>query len=107
VGKGLQSFGLRAPAIPATWAAEIWRITVRGQPRQIVLKTPHLQNNQSKMDWRCDSSKAKQWDSMCSRSTLAELRLIMKVTLSAGEGGGHGFKCKFLEKQIQKIFIEA
>jgi hypothetical protein len=28
------------PVIPATWEAEIRRITVQGQPKQIVLKTP-------------------------------------------------------------------
>jgi hypothetical protein len=42
-------------AILATWEAEIGRITVRGQPRQIVQEA-HLQNNQSKMDWRRGSS---------------------------------------------------
>jgi hypothetical protein len=41
-----------APAvIPATWnEAEIRRIAVQGQPRQIVPETPLLQNSQSKMD---------------------------------------------------------
>jgi hypothetical protein len=33
--------------IVATWEAEVWRITVQGQPRQ-----PVLQSNRSKMDWR-------------------------------------------------------
>jgi hypothetical protein len=33
------------PVIPATWEAKIGRITVQGQPRQIL-----LQNNQSKKD---------------------------------------------------------
>jgi hypothetical protein len=28
------------PGIPATWEAEVGRIEVRGQPEQIVLKTP-------------------------------------------------------------------
>jgi hypothetical protein len=33
------------------------RSQVQGQPTQIVCETPpHLQNNQSKMDWRCGSS---------------------------------------------------
>jgi hypothetical protein len=41
--------------ILATWEAEI-RTTVASQPGQIVHDTPHLQNNQSKMDWRCGSS---------------------------------------------------
>jgi hypothetical protein len=38
----------------ATWKAEIRKIEVQGQPRQIVHETPppHLQNNHSKMDWR-------------------------------------------------------
>jgi hypothetical protein len=36
--------------ILATWEVEIGRIAVQGQPRQIVCETPHLQNNQSKMD---------------------------------------------------------
>jgi hypothetical protein len=31
-----------------TWEAEIERITIQGQPGQIVCETPHLQNNQSK-----------------------------------------------------------
>jgi hypothetical protein len=35
--------------------AEIRGIVVQGQPRQIVEET-HLQNNQSKMDWRHVSS---------------------------------------------------
>jgi hypothetical protein len=34
-----------------TWEAEIGRITVQGQPGQIVQETPpHLQNNQSKIN---------------------------------------------------------
>jgi hypothetical protein len=37
------------PVILATWEAENGRIKVRGQSRQTVCKTPHLQNNQSKM----------------------------------------------------------
>jgi hypothetical protein len=45
------------PAILATWEDEIRRIVVQGQLGQIVHETPpHLQNNQSKMDWRCGSS---------------------------------------------------
>jgi hypothetical protein len=40
---------------PSYLGTEIRKIVVRGQPGQIVCKT-HLQNNQSKMDWRCDSS---------------------------------------------------
>jgi hypothetical protein len=44
------------PIILATWEAEIRRIMVQGQPGQIFLETPHLQNNQSRMDWRCGSS---------------------------------------------------
>jgi hypothetical protein len=41
--------------ILATWEAEIKRIIVQGQPgKQISI--PHLQNNQSKMDWRYGSS---------------------------------------------------
>jgi hypothetical protein len=42
----------------ATWKAEIRKIEVQGQPRQIVHETPppHLQNNHSKMDWRYTSS---------------------------------------------------
>jgi hypothetical protein len=31
------------------------RIEVQGQPEQIVMRF-HLQNDQSKMDWRCSSS---------------------------------------------------
>jgi hypothetical protein len=31
--------------ILATWEAEIGRILVHSQPRQIVCETPHLQNN--------------------------------------------------------------
>jgi hypothetical protein len=44
------------PVILAIWEAEIRRIMVPGQPRQIVLKNSHLINNQSKLDWRCGSS---------------------------------------------------
>jgi hypothetical protein len=36
--------------ILATQEAEIRRVVVQCQPE------PHLQNNQSKIDWRCDSS---------------------------------------------------
>jgi hypothetical protein len=42
------------PVLLATWGAEIAKTAVQGQPGQIVHK-PHLQNNQSKMDWRCGS----------------------------------------------------
>jgi hypothetical protein len=42
-----------ALVIPATWEAEIRRIMVLGEPGQIVQETPHLQNNQCKMDWKC------------------------------------------------------
>jgi hypothetical protein len=41
------------PLIP--WEAEIRRIKVQGQPGQIVPRL-HLQNNQSKMNWRYGSS---------------------------------------------------
>jgi hypothetical protein len=41
------------PSYLEGWAG---RIEVWGQLRQIILETPHLQNNQSKMDWRCGSS---------------------------------------------------
>jgi hypothetical protein len=45
------------PIILVTWEAENRNIAVRGQPRQIVCKNcPHLQNNQSKMDWKYISS---------------------------------------------------
>jgi hypothetical protein len=43
------------PVILATWEAEIGKTEVGGQPEQIVWD-PHLQNNQSKMDWRPGSS---------------------------------------------------
>jgi hypothetical protein len=36
------------PVIPATWKAEIRRITVQSQPGQIVHETPHLENNHHK-----------------------------------------------------------
>jgi hypothetical protein len=42
--------------ILATWEAEIGKTMVQGQPRKIIWETPHLQNNQSKMDWRCGSN---------------------------------------------------
>jgi hypothetical protein len=45
------------PIILATWEAAIGRIMVQGQPQQIVHETPHLQNNQRKMNWRCGSRK--------------------------------------------------
>jgi hypothetical protein len=38
---------------PNTMEAETWRIEVQDQPRQII---PHLQNNQSKRNWRIGSS---------------------------------------------------
>jgi hypothetical protein len=41
------------PVIPATWDAEIRRLAIAGQPEEI----DHLQNNQSKMDWRFGSSR--------------------------------------------------
>jgi hypothetical protein len=45
------------PVIPVTWEAEIRRIMVQSKPRQEAqLKRYHLQNNQNKMDWGCDSS---------------------------------------------------
>jgi hypothetical protein len=39
------------PLILATWEAKIGKISILGQPGQI---DPHFQNNQRKMDWRCD-----------------------------------------------------
>jgi hypothetical protein len=42
--------------MPATWEAEIRRIMVQGQTRQIVCYMPFPKNNQNKMDWRCGSS---------------------------------------------------
>jgi hypothetical protein len=48
--------------IPATWKAEIRRIKVQSQLGKTVLKTPHLQNNESKMYWRCGlSSRVPAW----------------------------------------------
>jgi hypothetical protein len=44
------------PLILPTWEAEIKRLTVWGQPRQIVCETPSPKTNQSKKDWRCGSS---------------------------------------------------
>jgi hypothetical protein len=44
------------PVILAIWKTEIRRIAIQVQPRKIILKTPHLQINQSKIDWRCGSS---------------------------------------------------
>jgi hypothetical protein len=41
--------------ILTTMETELWRILVRGQPRQKFAR-PHLQNNKSKMDWRCGLS---------------------------------------------------
>jgi hypothetical protein len=40
------------PVILAIWEAEIGRIEVQGETRQTVCKT-NLQNNQSKVEWRC------------------------------------------------------
>jgi hypothetical protein len=49
----------------ATWEAEIWRIPMGGQPEQSAHETtplPHLENNQSKMDWRCGcAASVKHW----------------------------------------------
>jgi hypothetical protein len=42
------------PIVLATWEAEVKRIEVPGESRQIFV--PELQNNQSKMDWRRGSS---------------------------------------------------
>jgi hypothetical protein len=42
--------------ILATWEAENRRIEVQGQPKQIVYETTLSKNNQSKMDWRFNSS---------------------------------------------------
>jgi hypothetical protein len=44
------------PVTLATWKAKIGRIMIWDQPGQILCKTPYLQNNQSKIDWRCGSS---------------------------------------------------
>jgi hypothetical protein len=41
------------PVILATWKAEI-RISVKKPAQTINVQDPHLQNNQSKMGWRCD-----------------------------------------------------
>jgi hypothetical protein len=43
------------PILLVTVEAEIRRIVVPCQPKQIVLKTPSP-NNWRRMDWRCDSS---------------------------------------------------
>jgi hypothetical protein len=40
---------------PSYLEAENRRIMIRGQLREIIQK-PHIQNNQSKMYWSCDSS---------------------------------------------------
>jgi hypothetical protein len=60
-GKGLMLWF--PPVILATWEAEMRRIMIWGQPGQIVCETrpPHLQNNQSKMDWRYASSGFARW----------------------------------------------
>jgi hypothetical protein len=39
-----------------TWEVEIRKMMVRDQPRLMVHEIPHLQNNQSKINWTCDSS---------------------------------------------------
>jgi hypothetical protein len=44
------------PVILASWEAKMGRIAVLGQPRKIACETPFPNNNQSKMDWRCDLS---------------------------------------------------
>jgi hypothetical protein len=51
----MAKYQLHTPVILATWKAEIRRITVPGQSGQTVHETPHLQNNQSKMNWKHDS----------------------------------------------------
>jgi hypothetical protein len=40
---------------PTIWEAEIGRITFKASPGKQFLRL-HLQNNQSKMDWRCDET---------------------------------------------------
>jgi hypothetical protein len=45
------------PIILAVWETEIGRISLQTQPGQIVHEIPSLQNTQSKMDWRCGSSR--------------------------------------------------
>jgi hypothetical protein len=47
------------PVLLATWETESGRTVAWGQPGQIVHETPHLQNNQNKMDWRYGSSSRK------------------------------------------------
>jgi hypothetical protein len=44
------------PVILTTWEAEIWRITVQGQPGQTVCEIPTSKNNHRKMDWKCGTS---------------------------------------------------
>jgi hypothetical protein len=43
------------PIILATWEAEIRRIEVQGPPRKYFMR-PHVQHNQSKINWRYGSS---------------------------------------------------
>jgi hypothetical protein len=57
--KNLRQAGCQwfAHAILATSKAEIERIKVQGQSAQTVQETPISKKNQSKMDWRCGSSR--------------------------------------------------
>jgi hypothetical protein len=54
--KTLQTASLLTPVILATWEAETRRIEAQGQQGQMVHDTPHLQNNHSKIVWKCGSS---------------------------------------------------
>jgi hypothetical protein len=50
---GLAGCQWLTPVILATWEAEIGKTTVEVSPGKYFLRPPHLQNNQSKMDWSC------------------------------------------------------
>jgi hypothetical protein len=66
------------PVILTAWEAEIGRISAQGHIRQTVSKT-HLQNDQSKMNWRCGSSG--RMSALISNPTPTNLSIYLPIYL--------------------------